>query len=201
MLFVITGPSGCGKSTLVKRVLKDVMNVDFSVSHTTRKKRDSEVEEKDYYFVSEEKFKDMIEEDMFAEWAVVHGDYYGTSRREIEKKATLKDLLLDLDVQGAEQIKERHKKAVFVFVLPPGFKALRKRLEKRGQDTAAVIKKRLAVAKKEIRAYHMFDYIIINDKLDEAVEELKSVIISRRCLLDLRQKEIIPILQSFSEEG
>jgi len=201
MLFVITGPSGCGKSTLVKRVLNDVMNVDFSVSHTTRKKRDSEVEEKDYYFVSEEKFKNMIEEDMFAEWAVVHGDYYGTSRREIEKKATLKDLLLDIDVQGAEQIKERHKKAVFVFVLPPGFKALRKRLEKRGQDTAAVIKKRLAVAKKEIRAYHMFDYIIINDKLDEAVEELKSVIISRRCLLDLRQKEIIPILQSFSEEG
>jgi guanylate kinase len=201
MLFVITGPSGCGKSTLVKHVLDSVKNIDFSISHTTRKKRESEVEEEDYYFVTKEKFKEMIEEDMFAEWAVVHGDYYGTSRREIEKKSTLKDLLLDIDVQGAEQIKERHKKAVFVFVLPPGFKALKKRLEKRGQDSAASIKKRLEVAKKEIRYYPIFDYIIINDKLDEAVEELKSVVISRRCLLDLRQKEIVPILQSFSEEG
>jgi guanylate kinase len=201
MLIVITGPSGCGKSTLVKRVMDEVTNIDFSVSHTTRKKRDSEVEEEDYYFVTKDKFKEMIEEDMFAEWAVVHGDYYGTSRREIEKKATMTDLLLDIDVQGAEQIKERHKKAIFIFVFPPGFKALRKRIAKRGEDSASVIKKRLAVAKKEIRAYHMFDYIIINDKVDDAVEELKSIIISQRCLLDLRQKEIIPILQSFSEEG
>jgi len=201
MVFVITGPSGCGKSTLVKRVMDDVKNIDFSVSYTTRIKRDSEVEEKDYYFVTKEKFKEMIEEDMFAEWAVVHGDYYGTSRREIEKKAIMKDLLLDIDVQGAEQLKERHKKAVFIFILPSGFKALKKRLEKRGQDSAAVIKKRLEVARKEIRYYPMFHYIIINDKLDEAVEELKSVIISKRCLLDIRQKEIVPILQSFSEEG
>ncbi len=201
MLFVITGPSGCGKSTLVKRVMNDVKSIDFSVSHTTRIKRDSEIEAEDYYFVTIEKFKEMIEENMFAEWAVVHGDYYGTSRREIEKKATMMDLLLDIDVQGAEQIKERHKKAVFVFILPPGFNALKKRLEKRGQDNAAVIKKRLAVAKKEIRYYPMFDFIIINDKLDEAADELKSVIISKRCLLDIRQKEIVPILQSFSEEG
>jgi guanylate kinase len=201
MLFVITGPSGCGKTTLVKQVMDEVDNIDFSISHTTRKPRKSEVEDEDYYFVSKEKFKEMIDDDMFAEWAVVHGDYYGTSRREIEKKATMKDLLLDIDVQGAEQIKERHKKAVFVFVLPPGFKALKKRLEKRGLDSEAVIQKRLEVAKKEIRSYPMFDYIIINDKLDDAVEELKAVVVSRRCLLDLRQKAIVPILQSFSEEG
>jgi guanylate kinase len=201
MLFVITGPSGCGKSTLVKRVRDDIKNIDFSVSYTTRIKRDSEIEEEDYYFVTKKKFKEMIEEDMFAEWAVVHGEYYGTSRREIEKKATMNDLLLDIDVQGAEQIKARHKKAAFVFILPPGFKALKKRLEKRGHDSAQDIQKRLEVAKKEIRYYPMFDYIIINDKLDQAAEELKSVIISKRCLLDVRQKEIIPILQSFSEEG
>ena len=201
MLFVITGPSGCGKSTLVKGIMDKIENIDFSVSYTTRKKRDYEVEAEDYYFVAKEKFKKMIEEDMFAEWAVVHGDYYGTSRRELEKKSTIKDLLLDIDVQGAEQIKERHKKAVFIFVLPPGFNALKKRLEKRGQDSAADIIKRLEGAKKEIRYYPMFDYIVINAKLDEALEELKSVIISKRCLLDVRQKEIVPILQSFSEEG
>jgi len=112
MLFVITGPSGCGKSTLVKRVLTQVDSVDFSVSYTTRKKRTSEQEGKDYYFISKEEFKNMIKMDKLAEWAVVHGHYYGTSRREIEKKGAEKDLLLDIDVQGAQQIKARYKKAI-----------------------------------------------------------------------------------------
>lgn len=198
MLFVITGPSGCGKSTLVKRVLTEVDSVDFSVSYTTRKKRTSEQEGKDYYFISKEEFKNMIKMDKLAEWAVVHGHYYGTSRREMEKKGAEKDLLLDIDVQGAQQIKARYKKAIFVFILPPGFQELKERLTKRDNEAADVIRRRLEVARKEIRYYPEFDYIVINDKLDKAVKELASIILSARCRLEPRKKDIMPILRSFS---
>lgn len=197
MLFVITGPSGCGKSTLVKSVLGEVENVEFSVSYTTRHKRDSEQEGKDYYFVSKTEFQQMIKMDKLAEWAVVHGYYYGTSKREIEKKGAEKDLLLDIDVQGAQQIKARFKKAVFIFILPPVFQELKKRLEKRSEEAADVIEKRLETAQKEIRFYPQFDYIIINDNLDKARKELASIILTTRCRLDSRKKEIMPILQSF----
>lgn len=201
MLYVVSGPSGCGKSTLVRMVMREVEGLEFSVSHTTRKKRETEQEGKDYYFVSKEKFQELAEGNLFIEWAVVHGHYYGTSRREIERKAVQQSLLLDIDVQGAQQVKEKHKKAIFIFVLPPRYHELKKRLVSRGQDSPNTIKNRLEMAKKEIRSYTMFDYIIINDELEDAAEELKSIIISQRCLLDVRQKEIVPILQSFSEGG
>lgn len=199
MLFVITGPSGCGKSTLVHRILKEVESVDFSVSYTTRKKRDNEQEGKDYYFVSKEKFERLIEENTLMEWAVVHGHFYGTSKKELEKKGTRKSLLLDIDVQGASNIKDRTKKATFIFILPPEFKVLQKRLEDRGQDNPDVVRKRLEMARKEIRSYSEFDYIIVNDQQETAVLELKSIIISKRCRLDKRQLEIQPILRSFFE--
>ncbi len=200
MLFVITGPSGCGKSTLVKQVLAEVEGVDFSISHTTRKKRDSEKEGKDYYFITKEEFKEMIKLDKLAEWAVVHGHYYGTSRKEIEKKGAEKDLLLDIDVQGAQQIKARFKKAIFVFVLPPGFQELKERLKKRGDESDEVIRGRLEEARREIRSYPEFDYVIINDKLDKAVKDLASIVVSARCRLASLQKEIMPILRSFSPD-
>lgn len=200
MLFVITGPSGCGKSTLAGRVLEELDNIDFSVSYTTRKKRNSEEEGKDYYFVSEGEFKRMIEDMKLVEWAVVHGNYYGTSKRELEKKATKGDILLDIDVQGAHQIKEKFKKTVFVFIMPPLYLELKKRLKKRGEGSPESINERLDVAKKEIRHYHHFDYIIINDLLEKAVEELKSIILSTRCRFDPCKKEIMLILRSFSEE-
>lgn len=199
MLFVVTGPSGAGKTTLVQRVLKDMEQVEFSVSHTTRKKRISEEEGKDYYFVSVEEFKRMIEEDEFAEWAIVHGNYYGTSRKEIEKKGTKGGLLLDVDVQGAQQIKGKFANAVFIFVMPPPFQELKRRLEARGQESAASIQKRLEIASKEISYYPQFDYIIINFELERAVMELGSVIRSVRCRVEFRQEEIKPILQSFNE--
>jgi len=200
MLFVITGPSGCGKSTLAGRVLEELDNIDFSVSYTTRKKRNSEEEGKDYYFVSEGEFKRMIEDMKLVEWAVVHGNYYGTSKRELEKKATKGDILLDIDVQGAHQIKEKLKKTVFIFIMPPLYLELKKRLKKRGEESPESINERLDVAKKEIRHYHHFDYIIINDLLEKAVEELKSIILSTRCRFDPCKKEIMLILRSFSEE-
>ena len=200
MIFVITGPSGCGKSTLANRVLEDVRDIQFSVSHTTRKKRDSEEEGKDYYFISKAEFEQMIKEEKMTEWAVVHSSYYGTSRKEIEKKGAQGDLLLNIDVQGAQQMMERFKKAIFIFVVPPSFQELEKRLKKRGDESPGSIKERLEAAKKEIRHYPQFDYIIINDELDHAAMELKSIILSTRCRLESRKKELVPILRSFSED-
>jgi guanylate kinase len=200
MLFVITGPSGCGKTTLVRHVMEKVKDVQFSVSHTTRKIRNSEKEGRDYYFVSKSEFEKMIKEEKLAEWTVIHGNHYGTSKREIEKKGTLGDLLLDINVQGAEQIRSKLKKGVFIFVLPPLFEELRARLEERGQESPDSIKKRLEVARKDIRFYPDFDYIIINDELKKAVNELEAIILSTRCRLDIKKKEIVPILRSFSED-
>jgi guanylate kinase len=200
MLFVITGPSGCGKTTLVRQVMENLEDVQFSVSHTTRKKRNSEKEGKDYYFVSKSEFEQMIKEEKFAEWTVIHGNHYGTSKREIEKKGAQGDLLLDIDVQGAEQIKEKLKRGVFIFILPPLFEELKARLEERGQESPDSIKERLEVARKDIRFYPHFDYLIINDDLKKASKELEAIILSTRCRLDIKKKEIVPILRSFSEE-
>jgi len=200
MLFIITGPSGCGKSSLVLRVLDKVENVRFSVSHTTRKKRDSEKEGVHYYFISKSEFELMIKEERLFEWTVFQGNHYGTSKREVERKGATGDLLLDIDVHGAEQIKSRLKKAVFIFILPPSFEELKKRLEARGQESAESIGERLELARKDIRAYPQFDYIIVNDDLDRAAKCLESIIRSMRCSLESKKKEIVPILQSFSKD-
>jgi guanylate kinase len=142
----------------------------------------------------------MIKEGKLAEWTVIHGNHYGTSRREIEKKGAQGDLLLDIDVQGAEQIKEKLKRGVFIFILPPLFEELKARLEERGQESPASINERLEVARKDIRFYPHFDYIIINDELKKAVNELEAIILSTRCRLDVKKKEIVSILRSFSED-
>ena len=199
MLIVITGPSGCGKSSLASLMLEELDNVAFSVSYPTRPKRDMETEGKDYHFVSEEKFEKMIQEGMFVEWAVVHGNYYGTPRNALETKAKEGDLLLDIDVQGASQLREKVDRAVFVFILPPLFDDLRNRLEKRGQDRESIIQERLRMAKQEIKRYREFDYLFVNDDLAQAALELKSVILSQRCRRENREREILPILQSFAE--
>jgi guanylate kinase len=198
MLFVISGPSGAGKSTLCRRVLDNLESLEFSVSHTTRKKRKGEVEGKDYYFVSQEEFKSLIKSNGLAEWAVVHGHYYGTSKIELEKKGTEGDILLDIDTQGAQQIREKYKKAVFVFIMPPHFQDLKRRLKTRGQESSVSVQKRLEVARKEIRNYHQFDYVVINDELKKAAQELESILRATKCSLDSRKMEILSILRSFS---
>lgn len=200
MLFVISGPSGCGKSSLVRRILRKAKNVQFSVSHTTREPRNSEKEGRDYYFVSKAEFEEMIKKGKFIEWATIHGHYYGTSKKEVERKGSRADLVLDVDVQGARQIKAKVKKAIFIFILPPSFGELRRRLEERGEESAASIRKRLEVAKKDVRAYPQFDYIVVNDNLDHALKELEAVILSSRCCFNSRKKEILPILRTFYEE-
>jgi len=199
MLFIISGPSGCGKSTLAQRARKSLKDLKFSVSHTTREKRSSEKEGKDYYFVSRQEFEKMIKDEKMVEWAMVHGKMYGTSRREIERKSSQGDLLLDIDVQGASQLKEKFRKAVFIFIMPPNYKELKSRLEKRGDESLKSIYKRLETAKREIRSYSDFDYIIINDKIEKASQELVSIILSVRCRIEERQKEIGPIIRTFSK--
>ncbi len=200
MLFVISGPSGCGKSTLVQHILDNLPDIVFSVSHTTRARRRGEEEGQDYYFVDKPEFDRMIAEGRLVEWAVVYGHYYGTSKRELERIAGgNSDIILDIDIQGAKQIKEKHTKGIFIFVMPPSFRLLKERLEKRGTDAPDVIQNRLTNARKEIRAYPQFDFVVINDDLDTARQEVSAIVLSERCRLSKRQKRIIPILRSFTE--
>ncbi len=196
MIYVISGPSGSGKSTLIRLVLAVLENVTFSVSHTTRERRNSEVEGRDYRFVSEDEFKRKIRRNQFAEWAVVYGDYYGTSRKELRKGARL-DLLLDIDVQGARQLKKKLPRAIFIFILPPSYDVLKRRLAERGLESVIVVRKRLAAAKEEIKECSRFDHIIVNNNLDEAVQDLASIILCRRTRLQVVAKDIRPILTSF----
>ena len=197
MLFVISGPSGTGKSTLCRKVLSKIKNLFFSVSHTTRRKRENEHDGKDYYFISEEQFKRMIDSKEFIEWAIVHGNYYGTSKKEIEEKTSKGDVLLDIDVQGASQIKSKFKNAIFVFIMPPSYDELKNRIINRGNENLASVEKRLKIAKEEIKCYKNYDYIVINDELDKAVEELSSIIISERCAERKNSEEVRRIIATF----
>jgi len=197
MIFVVTGPSGSGKSTILRHVFKDLRGVDFSVSHTTRPPRESERNGREYHFVDEAEFKRMIGRQAFVEWAVVHGHYYGTSKAEIVLKSRHSDVILDIDVQGARQVRERFPQAVFIFILPPKFAELKRRLRDRGEDDPATIALRLKNAKREIRDYKNFDYIIINDRLDRAVLELEVVILGARCRMSVRRQAIKAVLDSF----
>lgn len=200
MIYVISGPSGCGKSTLIRRVLARLPDVRFSVSHTTREKRESEVEGKDYYFISRDRFLRMVKKDAFVEWAVVHGAYYGTSRRELTRHRK-QDVILDIDVQGAAQVRKKIDTAVFIFILPPSFEELRKRIQERGLDSRAAIRKRLATAKREVQSYSAFDYVVVNDDLKTAGRELESILRCRRARLAIRGKSLGPILKSFRGKG
>ncbi len=197
MLFVVTGPSGCGKSSIIHHVMRDLRNIRFSISHTTRPRRPSEQDGRDYHFIGRTEFERMVAKKQFVEWALVHGHCYGTSKAEIEEKGAIGDLILDIDVQGARQIKSGPLRAVFVFILPPKHEELRRRLRERGEDKPEIIARRLKNARREIRHYADFDYVVVNNKLDRAVLELESVILGSRCRTDVRKAEILEILKSF----
>jgi guanylate kinase len=196
MIHVVTGPSGCGKSSLIRLVLAATPGVRFSVSHTTRPRRPTEVEGRDYYFIDAAEFKRLIRRNAFVEWAVVHGALYGTSRKEL-RKGKDGDLILDIDVQGARQVRAKVKDAVFTFVLPPSFETLRERLLGRGLDGQQAIAERLETAKKEARECPRFDHVIINDDLNEAADELAAIIVCRRTRRAGRMKDIRRVLASF----
>jgi guanylate kinase len=199
MVFVITGPSGCGKSTLIKRVRRAVRGLDFSVSHTTRPRRPSEKDGIDYRFVSERAFERMVKARKFLEYARVHGNLYGTSRAEVEAKGRRGDVILDIDVQGARQVRARVPGAVLIFVMPPVAAELRRRLRNRREDGPAAVRRRLRDARSEVRAYAEFDYVVVNDDLDRAVAELKTVIAAARQRPDAMAAALRPILRSFAK--
>lgn len=184
IVYIISAPSGSGKSTLVNELLRLVPGLDFSISYTTRSPRGSEQNGKQYHFVSREEFEHMIRDDEFLEHASVYGtNYYGTARRflrEAEQKGN--DLLLDIDVQGAAQIKRKLPEAISIFVLPPDRKTLEWRLRKRGEDSDETIHRRLDAARREIENYDKYDYILINDKLEESSDSLQAIVLSERLL-------------------
>ncbi|HUO26627.1 MAG TPA: guanylate kinase [Candidatus Aquilonibacter sp.] len=181
LVFIISAPSGSGKSTLVNKLLKSEPDLDFSISYTTREPRGNEKDGKQYFFVGRPKFKQMIAADEFLEHAEVFGNYYGTPRRflrQAEKNGH--DLLLDIDVQGAEQVHRKLPEAVSIFILPPDRQTLEQRLRHRCEDSEEVIQKRLVAASREIENYNRYNYILINDRLDESSEGLKAIVHSER---------------------
>jgi len=219
IVFIISAPSGSGKSTLVNEVRQIVSGLDFSVSYTTRPPRGSEQNGREYFFVSRSQFEGMIQKDEFLEHAEVFGNYYGTARcflQSAEERGH--DLLLDIDVQGAAQIKQKLPQAVSIFILPPDRQKLEWRLRSRGLDAEAVIQRRLVTASREIENYSKYEYILVNDRLEESVESLKAVLLAERakrsgkppgetemktikkaecCRLSSIEERVKPILDSF----
>jgi len=184
IVYIVSAPSGSGKSTLVNELFKVVKGLDFSISYTTRPPRGSEQNGKEYFFVSKEEFEAIIAADEFLEYANVFGNYYGTARRFLREAETKgNDLLLDIDVQGAQQIKKRLPEAVSIFILPPDRDTLEWRLRNRGLDSEAVILRRLDTARREIENYSKYDYILVNRQLERSTDELKAVVLAERLIL------------------
>lgn len=220
LVFIISAPSGSGKSTLTNELLKLVPNLDFSISYTTRAPRGSEQQGKQYHFIEMGEFNRMIEAKEFLEYANVHGNCYGTSWQFLrEAGRNGHDLLLDIDVQGAAQIKQNLTDAISIFVLPPDREKLEWRLRNRGEDPEPVIQRRLVAASREIAEYDKYDYVLINDMLEESCEKLRAIVLAERlrraeraltdperhtidlaesCRLANVRERVQPILSSFS---
>jgi guanylate kinase len=193
VLYVISAPSGAGKTTLCKEIIDIFPNLRHSVSYTTRTPRQGEVHGRDYFFVGQEEFSRMAAAGEFAESAEVHGNSYGTSLATLnECRSQGIDLILDIDCQGARQLKGRFEGGVYIFVLPPSIEELRRRLDNRSSDTQEVIERRIHNAAGEIKEARWYDYIIVNDNFKEAVEQLKSVLIAEQC----RASRLIQLLAS-----
>ena len=201
-LFLLSAPSGAGKTTLIRSLLEsqtDSGSMEFSVSHTTRRPRVGEVDGKDYHFTDVSTFQRMIAEDLFLEWAEVHGNYYGTSAAAVlpflEQGA---DVVVDLDVQGAERLMHRFPAAYSIFILPPSYPDLVQRLEGRRLDGADEISRRLAVSLWEIKRFDRYQYVIINDDAARASQALAAIVLEKRCRLARMQPRVEAILADFS---
>jgi len=181
LLFIVSAPSGAGKSTLCRALLEHFPDLNYSISYTSRKPRGAEQNGIDYHFVSEAEFKRGIESGRWAEWAQVHGNFYGTSAADLQRQlAAGGDVLLDIDVQGARQIRNRFPKSVTIFIKPPSLEVLEERLRERGADSEAEIRRRLQNAQEEMRACQRYRHTVINDRLPEAVSELVRLVAAYR---------------------
>jgi guanylate kinase len=201
-VFIISAPSGSGKSTLVQQLMRRVPRLRFSVSYTTRPPRAFDQEGHDYFFISREDFEARVQRDEFLEWAEVFGNYYGTHWSELGRaEAEGCDLVLDIDVQGARQLKGKIPAAVSIFILAPSRQELEQRLRARSQDSEPVIERRLREAAQEIRNYHQYDYVVVNREVKTSVEELAAIVQATRSRRDSMEAEIRPILETFGDIG
>jgi guanylate kinase len=197
-IVVLSAPSGSGKTTVVQRVLDSLDEIEFSISYTTRPRRSGERDGVDYHFIAAEKFENKIENGDFLEWAKVHGNFYGTGRADAESICDQgRDVILDVDVQGADQVRRGKHDAVTVFMLPPSFQVLEQRLRGRRSDDPEHIEVRLAAARKEIDRYREYDYVIVNEDINRSAELLRSIILAERVRPRLIQEIIRPIFETF----
>lgn len=205
MLIVVSSPSGGGKGTLIDRVLKTVPGLAFSVSYTTRAPRGTEQDGREYFFVDEPAFRAMIERGEFLEWADVYGHLYGTHALQVAReRAEGRDIILEIDVQGAESIRHKVSDAISIFILPPSFELLRNRLVARATDSAADLERRLKGAPAEVAQYQHFDYVILNDDINRASQQLAAVIYAERARRERQQVTLSEALEDFgvaSEPG
>ncbi len=179
---MISAPSGVGKTTLCRRLLDRISGISFSVSYTTRNPRQEEFDGIDYHFVTQDRFEEMVSADAFLEWARVYGNFYGTGKSEVLSRLELgEDVLLDIDVQGARQVRRLFPEAILIFLLPPSWSVLEARLRGRGSEDSSRLKLRMVNAKSEMEAIHEYDFAVINDDLSRATEDLKSIVIAHRC--------------------
>jgi len=180
-IFVISAPSGAGKSTLIKRLMAATPGLSFSVSYTTRSPRAAEKHGRDYFFVSPRIFEGMVRRDEFVEWADVHGHFYGTAHKQLQAAQDAgKDILLDIDVQGHKQVRQQLPEAVSVFILPPSFEELSRRLRNRRSDSSEDVERRLQTAREEIAHWSEYEYLVVNDHLEDATEALRAIIRAAR---------------------
>ena len=197
-LFIISAPSGAGKSTIIKALKERIEGLGYSISHTSRKPRGNEKDGIEYHFLKKEIFRGMIDAGAFVEWAQVYDDLYGTSFSCLDEQTTSGlDVLLDLDTQGAKNIKKHFKNSVLIYVLPPSLDILEKRLMARGTDDETVIKSRMKKTSSEIKQCVWYDYIIVNDDLEKAIKEAQAIILSVRCRTDQQAsmvKEMFDVL-------
>jgi guanylate kinase len=193
ILFIVSGPSGVGKGTVINEVLKLVPDINLSISYTTRAPRKNETNGKEYFFVSEKEFTSMIERGEFLEWANVHGNLYGTPKRYIEEKLkNCEDVILEIDTQGARQVKKTFPDGVFIFILPPSIDELLRRLYKRGTESEEVIKLRLSNAREELKEWKWYNYTVVNESVSMTGEIIASIIKAERCKSSrLVEKDII----------
>jgi guanylate kinase len=190
LLIVLSGPSGAGKGTICKALMEKEKDLKLSISATTRQPRSGEIEGKNYFFKSEEEFEKMIENDSFLEWAKVYGHYYGTPKDFVLKNLDEgNDVVLEIDIQGALKIKEKFPEGVFIFILPPSMEELKNRIKKRGTETEEEIIKRFKSAYEELNYVSRYNYVVINDSVEEAVEKIKAIIIAEKCRVD-RNKDL-----------
>jgi len=183
LLIILSSPSGAGKTTLTRMLLGGCSELRFSVSHTTRPPRANEVDGGDYHFVDRTGFLELVAQGAFLEWAEVHGNLYGTSMAEVESARSTsgcRGMIFDIDYQGARQIKSKVTDVVAIFILPPSMQELQRRLRDRASETEETLQRRFAVAKREIEHYALFDYLIVNDDIQRAFDELRSVVVAER---------------------